>query len=73
MLCIQPKAVFTSSGGIIKITPPKDVSAVPNPHNLEMSNNKIDISILIGIRFAKLLRVQAGPTGSYLLSADQKK
>ena len=68
---IQPEALFTSSGGKINITPPQDVSVVPSPYNLEISYNKIDVPLLVGMRLVKLLRVQAGPTGSYLLSADQ--
>ncbi|CAN5600737.1 hypothetical protein BH23BAC1_BH23BAC1_09100 [soil metagenome] len=71
-LYIQPEAVFTTSGGEIEVTPPSNQMAPPSPYTLEISYNKIDIPLLLGIRFARFFRVQAGPTGSILLAAEQK-
>lgn len=68
---LQPEAVFTSSGGEILVTPPSNQMAPPSPYTLEISYNKIDIPLLLGIRFARFFRIQAGPTGSILLSAEQ--
>ncbi len=72
MLFIQPEAIFTSSGGKINVIPPENPMAISNPYDLEISYNKIDVPILVGIRIANFLRIQAGPTGSYLLSSEQK-
>lgn len=71
-LFIQPEALFTSSGGKILVTPPSNQMTPPNPYTLEITYNKIDVPLLLGIRIAKFFRIQAGPTGSYLLSAEQK-
>ncbi|WP_373495477.1 porin family protein [Aquiflexum sp.] len=72
MFFIQPEIIFTSSGGKINVTPPQNSTTMPNPYDLEITYNKIDVPILVGIKIANLIRFQAGPTGSYLLSSEQK-
>jgi len=70
-LYIQPEAIFTSAGGEILVTPPSN-QVVPDPYALEITYNKIDVPIMVGIRFAKTFRIQGGPVGSYFLTAEQE-
>lgn len=72
MFFIQPELIFTSSGGKINVTPPPSSTTMPNPYDLEITYNKIDVPILLGIKIANFIRIQAGPTGSYLLSSEEK-
>ena len=59
---IQPEALFTQSGGEIRLDGfSEDIR--------EIEFNKLDIPVMVGMKFARFLRVQAGPTLSILLDA----
>lgn len=62
-LYIQPEALFTQSGGEIQLN-----DGVLNDIR-EIEFNKLDFPVMLGTRFLKVLRVQAGPTLSLLLDA----
>jgi len=62
-LYIQPEALFTQSGGEIQL----DDGVLNDIREIEF--NKLDFPVMLGTRFLKVLRVQAGPTLSLLLDA----
>lgn len=62
-LYIQPEALFTQSGGEIRLDGFADDIR-------EIEFNKLDIPVMVGMKFARFLRVQAGPTLSILLDAE---
>jgi len=62
-LYIQPEALFTQSGGEIQL----DDGVLNDIRKIEF--NKLDFPVMLGTRFLKVLRVQAGPTLSLLLDA----
>lgn len=62
-LYIQPEALFTQSGGEIQL----DDGVLNDIREIEF--NKLDFPVMLGTRFLKVLRVQAGPTLSILLDA----
>jgi hypothetical protein len=65
-LYIQPEALFTQSGGEIELSDGilKEVR--------EVEFNKLDFPVMLGTRFLKIFRLQAGPTFSMLLDASAK-
>lgn len=63
-LYIQPEALFTQSGGEIKLN-----DGVLNEIR-DVKFNKLDFPVMLGTRFLKVFRVQAGPTLSLLLDAN---
>ena len=65
---IQPEAMFTSSGGEIVINS-DDIDA--NVDQVKsMRYNKIDVPIMLGVKIGPLLRLNAGPSFSFLLNSD---
>lgn len=62
---LEPEAMFTSSKGQIKVnseTFGKDI--------VNQKYNKLDIPVLVGYKFVKLIRIEAGPLFSLLLNDD---
>ncbi len=66
MIYIQPEALFSQSGGKIELSD----NGFQQIKELEF--NKLDIPVMVGTRFLKILRLQAGPTISMLLDAEAK-
>jgi len=66
---IQPEAMFTSTNGQVEIS---EESPSTTTQIVDLNYNKLDIPVMVGLSFAKIFRVQAGPTLSLLLSADAK-
>lgn len=63
---LQPELLFSSTGGEIRVT---DVSASLD-ETRELSFKKLDVPVLFGKKFAKVVRINAGPAFSYLLKAE---
>lgn len=65
---VQPELLFTSTSGRINVTG----SGAPIQNQLKDYNfNRIDVPVMIGFKMAKILRINAGPSFSYLLSAKE--
>ena len=64
LLYIQPEALFTQSGGEIELSE----NGVNDIREIEF--NKLDFPVMVGTKFLKIFRIQAGPTLSMLLDAD---
>ncbi|MHA6246851.1 porin family protein [Pontibacter sp. CAU 1760] len=68
-LFIQPEAILTSTGGKVEVS--SDDNTMP-VHIEDIKFNRLDVPIMIGYSFFNMLRVQAGPVSSSLLSARQE-
>lgn len=66
-LFIQPEAVFTQTGGRLESRPDATIASQVS----EIKFNRLDVPVMAGISIANLVRVQAGPVASMLLSAKQ--
>ncbi|PRY10399.1 outer membrane protein with beta-barrel domain [Pontibacter ummariensis] len=66
---VQPEALFTSTGGTIEVT---DNFNIQNVQVEEFEFDRLDVPIMVGYNFFKVLRVQAGPVISQLISAEQE-
>jgi len=66
---VQPEALFTSASGSIVIdNPSSNVQDVQ-----ELTYNKLDVPVMLGIKIGPLLRLQAGPAFSFILSDDARE
>lgn len=62
-LYVQPEALFTESGGKINLS--NGFQEIR-----EVKFNKLDFPVMVGTKFARIFRLQAGPSISILLDAD---
>ena len=67
---VQPEAMFSSSK--TEMTFENIINGNGNTNNVvgEMKLNKLDVPVMIGKRFMKILRINAGPVLSYILSQN---
>ena len=67
---VQPEAMFSSSK--TEMTFENIINGNGNTNNVvgEMKLNKLDVPVMIGKRFVKILRINAGPVFSYILSQN---
>ena len=68
---VQPEAMFSSSK--TEMTFENIIDGNGNTNNNvvgEMKLNKLDVPVMIGKRFMKILRINAGPVFSYILSQN---
>ena len=68
-LYLQPEVLFTSSGGRIEV---RDQVEDTFEEIQELNYNKIDVPIMIGAKLGDVLRINAGPTFSYILREDAR-
>ena len=66
---VQPELTFTSAGGEIKYS---DSGNGNLDQITELTYNKLDVPVMLGMRFAKFLRINAGPSFSLILSEDAR-
>src|SRR5690554_7707551 len=55
---LQPEVLYTNTGGEFKQTQGSDEV------NFEATFNRLDIPVLVGLKFADFFRIQAGPVAS---------
>jgi len=67
---VQPEAMFSNSKNQIKFRDVLDENQIKNDVIGELKINKIDVPVMIGKRFLKMFRVNAGPVFTLLLSQD---
>lgn len=65
---MQPELLFSSSGGEIKVTD----ASMSLDETRELSFKKLEVPVLFGKKFAKVVRVNVGPSFNYLLKAESK-
>ncbi|MFW5656831.1 MAG: porin family protein [Bacteroidota bacterium] len=66
-LYVQPELLFTSSGGKIAVESEDRGKEIWN-----LTYNKLDVPVMVGVKVLKFIRLQAGPTFSLLLSSDAR-
>jgi hypothetical protein len=64
MFFIQPEVLYTNTGGEI------EERTGTGTVSYEATFNRLDVPVMLGLRFAEVFRVQAGPVASFLLSSD---
>jgi hypothetical protein len=64
---LQPELLFSTSGGEIVVT-----DATVTDEVRALSFQKLSVPIMFGKKFAKIVRVNVGPSFSYLLKAESK-
>lgn len=64
---VQPEALFTSTKGNIVID---DNISSTGESIQELTYNKIDVPVMLGFKIGPLLRLNAGPTFSFILDQD---
>jgi hypothetical protein len=65
---VQPEVLFTSTSGNIVIDDEDVTSNYEAVQNL--TYNKLDVPVMVGIKIGKIIRVNAGPSFSFILSGD---
>jgi hypothetical protein len=65
---VQPEALFTSASGNIIIDDQTVTNNVESVQNL--TYNKLDVPVMVGIKIGNIIRVNAGPTFSFILDQD---
>lgn len=61
---IQPEVLYTNTGG--------DISRMDGNDRVtyEATFNRLDVPIMVGLKFANIFRIQAGPVANFLLSSE---
>ncbi|HSJ66992.1 MAG TPA: porin family protein [Anditalea sp.] len=61
---IQPEVLYTNTGG--------DISRMDGNNRVtyEATFNRLDVPIMVGLKFANIFRIQAGPVANFLLSSE---
>lgn len=67
-LFIQPELLFTQTSGRFTINSPGQVDG----EKFKANFNRIDIPVMVGFRFLKVLRVMAGPIASLNINSEVK-
>jgi hypothetical protein len=62
---IMPEVLFSSTGGKIDLSNGTNVSEIWN-----LKYNRLDIPLNFGVKFLKIMRINAGPYAGILLNAD---
>lgn len=66
---VQPEVLFTQTSGRIKLQLP-----TPNlTKDYEVKFNRLDVPVLAGFRFLKVVRVMAGPIASFSIDSSLKE
>ncbi|WP_162418862.1 porin family protein [Cyclobacterium roseum] len=60
IIFLQPEVLYTNTGG----------SFSDNSFNYDVSFDRLDIPLMIGVKLGGVLRLQAGPVASYLINGD---
>lgn len=68
---VQPELLFTQTKGEFAYVP-DGVSGSSAPQNYEAEFNRLDIPVMVGFRFLKVLRVMAGPIASININSELK-
>ncbi|OOG75234.1 porin family protein [Algoriphagus sp. A40] len=67
---VQPELLFTQTKGNFAYVPDAWSSASPEEYEAEF--NRLDIPVMVGYRFFKLVRVMAGPIASININSEIK-
>ena len=62
---LQPEVLYTNTGGEFK----ESVQGMGEV-KYEATFNRLDVPVLVGLKFADFLRIQAGPVASFMLNSE---
>jgi len=68
---VQPELLFTQTSGEFAYVP-DGVAGSSAPENYKAEFNRLDIPVMVGFRFFKVLRVMAGPIASININSELK-
>ena len=68
---VQPELLFTQTKGQFAFVP-NGVTGSSAPQNYEAQFNRLDIPVMAGFRFLKVMRVMAGPIASININSELK-
>ncbi len=63
-LYLQPEVLYTNTGGEFKEVQGSDEV------NYEVTFNRLDVPVLVGLKLANIFRIQAGPVASFMLNSE---
>lgn len=61
---LQPEVLYSNTGGEFKET------QAGSEVTYEASFNRLDVPVLVGLKFADIFRIQAGPVASFMLDSE---
>ncbi|MTI31015.1 porin family protein [Xanthovirga aplysinae] len=64
-LFIQPESLFTSNRSDLSI-------GTSQPTDVTFNRTRLDVPVMVGLKFLNLVRVQAGPVANFVLSSKAK-
>ncbi|HSF53757.1 MAG TPA: porin family protein [Algoriphagus sp.] len=67
---VQPELLFTQTSGKFGINLPPFSSQMPEDYEAEF--NRLDIPVMVGFRFLKVVRIMAGPIASFNINSEIK-
>ena len=67
---VQPEVLFTQTSGKFMVNLPPFSSQ--SPENYEADFNRLDIPVMFGYRFFKVVRIMAGPIASFNINSEIK-
>ncbi len=71
---LQPELLFSTSGGEIAVLDVDGGYVVDQPYYVvDLSFQNLSVPVLFGKKFAKIARVNVGPTFNYLLKAEDSR
>lgn len=68
---VQPELLFTQTSGGFTINSPGQPGQ-GNNGNFKANFNRLDIPVMVGMRFLKVIRIMAGPIASLNINSDVK-
>ena len=68
---VQPEILYAKTNGTFQINGPQPGGSSGN-NTFSQDFNRLDIPVMVGIRFFKFLRLQAGPIASIDINSDLK-
>src|SRR5690606_10260133 len=66
---VQPELLFTQTKGDFAYVPNGALAGTP-PENYSAKFNRMDIPVMVGFRFLRVLRLMAGPVASININSD---
>lgn len=67
---VQPEVLFTQTSGKFQVNMPPFSSQAPE--NYDASFNRLDIPVMVGYRFFRVVRIMAGPIASFNINSEIK-
>lgn len=66
---LQPEVLFTQTKGTFSFT---SADGAGGTSKLDANFNRLDVPVMLGVRFLRILRIQAGPVASFNINSDLK-